>query len=425
MTKTKQRKTPAARVAALEQKLALLSTGRKKQQKKKTPFADVGSIIGNAAGSMFGNGSRGAGIGKWLGSGIGSIFGSGDYQMTGPMPSYNVLTSSAQVPKFSTTKATNVVCHREYLGDILGTAAFNNTAYPLNPGMGQTFPWLATIAQNYQEYKFHGVMFEFRPLITDFVTSGAPGVVVMATNYNAGSAVYDTKQDMENSEFAVAVKPTNGLIHGIECATNQTTFNQRYVRTGTVPAGQDLRLYDYGTFQFATQNNPIQNLGELWVSYCVEFLKPVLPQDVGGIILSGHASRTTVVPANPFGSIQILSVGSLAIAVNSTTISWTGQPSQTYQVTCTWVGTNTAGVQAPAFTFTGCVAKNLFNNDASSVITAPSPAASSAGVVATFIVGCTLTSPGTITVTAGGAGVFPTSANCDVMVSEFGVSVTN
>jgi hypothetical protein len=267
--------------------------------KKVTPFSDVGAIVGSKLGSLLAMPYL-KGVGKWLGSGIGQVFGSGDYQVVGAEPTYNVLMNS-QIPKFSTTRQTNVICHREYLGDILGTAGFNNTAYPLNPGVSKTFPWLSVIAQNYQQYKFHGVIFEFRPLITDFVTNGAPGVVIMATNYNADAVIYNTKQEMENSEYAVSVKPTRELLHGIECDSNQTTISELYVRTGAPPAGQDLRLYDLGNFQFATQVNPIQNLGELWVSYCVEFFKPILPTDVGGNVLSAFTTRTTITNPTPFG----------------------------------------------------------------------------------------------------------------------------
>jgi hypothetical protein len=250
--KSKQKKANVARPKPKSNKNQVQQS---KPKKKPTPFSDVGSTLGTAIGSMFGGPGVGRNIGRWLGSGIGSIFGSGDYTMVGSRPSYNVLTNGTQIPKFSSTHATNIVCHREYLGDISGTVSFTNTAYPLNPGMFQTFPWLATQAQGYQEYKFHGLIFEFRPLITDFASTGLPGVIVMSTNYNADVPNYVNKQQMENAEFAVSTKPTMALIHGIECDMQQTILPQRYVRSGTVSSGQDLRLYDYGNFQFATQGN--------------------------------------------------------------------------------------------------------------------------------------------------------------------------
>jgi hypothetical protein len=377
----------------------------KQPKAKKTPFADAGAIVGSQLGSMF-NAPYLKGVGKWLGSGIGQIFGSGDYQLVGGSPSYNVLMNGNQIPKFTSSKQTNIVCHREYLGDIQGTAGFNNVAYPLNPGVSQTFPWLSTIAQNYQEYKFHGVIFEFRPLITDFVTNGAPGVVIMATNYNADAVIYNTKQEMENSEYAVSVKPTRELMHGIECAGAQTVLPQLYIRTGSPPTGQDLRLYDLGNFQFATQTNPLQNLGELWVSYCVEFFKPILPTDVGGNVLSSMTTRSAVSNASPMGTIQLTLSGDLGISVGATTVTFIAQPGNVYMVTNYWVGDTAALVAYPAIVTIGLQALPVY----SGFLTSTGP---NAGVL-TFNASyqttyrCSLLAPGMVTITYSGAGTLPT-----------------
>lgn len=318
-----------------------IATTKKPKQKKQTPFGDVGEILGGAVGKMF-NMNLG-GPGRWLGSGIGSIFGSGDYTLAGSSPKENVLMNGAQIPKFSTTRATNVVCHREYLRDWTGVSAFSNEAFRLNPGDSETFPWLSTIAQNYQEYKFHGLVFEFRSLITDFVTSGAPGVVVMATNYNANEPVYGTKQEMENSEFAVAVKPTLNLMHGVECAVNQTADPIKYVRRGGADVSGDSRLYDLGTFQFANQGSPTQLLGEIWVSYCVEFFKPVLPDTIGGTVDNGYLSIEGYGPGTALGTTQLGASGNIAIRrVSTTKFSFYARANAQYIISYIWQGTSAA-----------------------------------------------------------------------------------
>jgi hypothetical protein len=404
---TRKTKT-AVRVTAPKQK-----TRQNMQPKKNKPFSEAGSIVGNAVGSIFGNAKIGKGIGRFLGSGIGSIFGSGDYSLVGPQPKYNVLTNSTQIPKFDSTKQTNVVCHREYLGDITGTAGFNNVAYPLNPGIPTTFPWLATVAQNYQEYVFHGVVFEFRPLITDFITGGAPGVVVMATNYNADAPNYSSKQEMENSEYAVSVKPTNALMHGVECAVNQTILPQRYVRTGNVPVGQDLRLYDYGNFQFATQANPTQDLGELWVTYCVEFHKPILPIDVGGQVDSAHAFRTNVSTANEFGLIQVVNNGSLALSVSGTAITFLAQPQQQYLINISYTAaTSVTGNFAP--TFIGLAQRPYYQGLGNFSIQAGSGTTT---LVYDTIVVCTSLNPGLVTITAVGLTIVG-ATTVDIVITE-------
>lgn len=421
--KTKQKKgiSPAAKIISLEKKMLALATNKKPKQK---PFATAGGIVGKNIGSMFGSANTGSKIGKWLGSGIGSIFGSGDYTLMGPQPSYNVMTNSTQIPQFSQTRQSTQVCHREYLGDIIGTAGFNNTAYPLNPGVAGTFPWLSTVAQNFQEYKFHGLIFEFRPLITDFVTSGAPGVVVMATNYNADSPTYGSKQQMENSEFAVSVKPTNALIHGVECKINETILPHRYVRTGAVPAAQDLRLYDYGNFQFATQANPIQDLGELWVSYCVEFLKPQLPLDIGGDVSSQHLYKTLASGnISPLGGNTITNVGSLGVTTTQTTVSWVAQPQQQYFATFMWTFSSGA-FTAPGFSVVGLNFQPYFVGDTSTNVTAPSATGVSSQGTISFIFKCNLVNTGAVTVTANLLGVFGAGlASVDMIITELDNSI--
>jgi hypothetical protein len=351
------------------------------------------------------------GAGRFLGSGIGSIFGSGDYTLTGSVPEYNVLTNSKQIPQFSTSHATNIVCHREYLGDITGTSAFTNRSYPLNPGNSKTFPWLSTIAQNYQQYKIHGIIFEFRPLITDFVTSGAPGVVVMATNYNANAQPYDTKQEMENSEFAVSVKPTNALIHGVECAKGETVLNQLYVRKGAPPAGQDLRLYDIGTFQFASQANPIQVLGELWVSYCVEFFKPILPDDVGGNVLSCRYIRGSVDASNRLGTVTAASAGDLLLQFpDNNTFNFEAYPGNKYLVILAWNGIVSSPVM-PSMAIAGAT----FTTPLGGYYPANSPA--SATNVLWY--GVVLCNPDSFRVQLGatGGGILPTTL--DITVTQY------
>jgi len=423
MTKKNQNKTKKsnannARIQALEKQLAQVKV------KAKTPFSTAGALVGARAGQMF-NMPMLKGVGRWLGSGIGSIFGSGDYVMTGSAPAYNVLANGSQIPKFSTTHATNIVCHREYLGDITGTAAFNNTAYPLNPGLATTFPWLSTIADNYQEYKFHGIMFEFRPLITDFVTGGAPGVVIMATNYNADLPNYTTKQIMENSEFAVSVKPTNTLIHGVECSPEQTDPIIKYVRNSTVVTGQDLKNYDWGTFQFATQSNPIQNLGELWVSYCVEFYKPVLLTTSGTPTTgnSFHVDRSTFTAASPLGTVPNTASGSLTAVVTATAITIASMPAnQLIYFNILWVGTVNGTFVSPVATFTNAT-EQLFNtNGTNNHIVAPVPAATTtcswSGVVKT-------TAAGNVVLTFGTAGTLPTgTTTVDVWVNLLDSTIT-
>ncbi len=390
----------------------------KQRSRKSTPFADTGGVVGQAIGSMFNAPGIGKGIGKWLGSGIGSIFGSGDYTMVGPQPSNNVLTNGAQIPKFDTTKNTSVISHREYLRDITGTTSFTVHSFALNPGVSHTFPWLANLAQGYQEYRFLGCIFEFRSLITDFVTSGSPGVVVLSTNYNADAPPYDTKQEMENAEYSVAVKPTSNLIHGIECDPKQTVFPTRYVRSGALAPGQDYKTYDLGNFQLATQGNPNQLLGELWVSYVVEFSKPILPKDVHGTAIGAHIQRSTISTANPLGTSFISSKGTLVSTSYSNGFTFFGQPGNEYTVTVVWTWVTAVAATTPAVTTTTGLAfysTPQYANGTNSIASAAGGFAST--MVFQAIYKCVASSPGTCIVefaTTGGA--FGSAASVDILI---------
>lgn len=389
--------------------------------KKQTPFKDVGGILGHTMGGMFGQPSLGKNVGKWLGTGIGSIFGSGDYTLTNESK-YNVLTNSNQIPKFDSTRQTNIVCHREYLGDITGLSAFSNRAFPINPGMSQTFPWLSTIAQNYQEYKIHGMIFEFRPLITDFIAAGSPGVVVMATNYNANDTPYLSRQQIENTEFATSVKPTIGLLHGIECAPQVTANPIKYVRTGAVGT-EDLRLYDQGTFQFVSQGNPAIDLGELWVSYCIEFFKPTIPEDIGGAVDSFHVARNGTTAAAPLGTVQFITAGTLVPTVGNSSISFTAQPAQQYLMTIAYNGTASTWI-APGVSVSGGNLKTYWNLDTlNSSISPANGTLTTTNATTTIIFVCTLAAEGLMTLSFGLAGSVPSGA-VDIVLTELSSLVT-
>lgn len=388
----------------------------------KTPFGDVGHLLGGAAGSMFGAAGIGSSVGRWLGSGIGSIFGSGDYTLVGGKPSYNVLTNSNQIPKFTSDGQANIVTHREYLGDISGTATFNINAYALNPGMSRTFPWLSTVASCYQEYRWHGLIFEFRPLTTDFANAGVPGVIIMSTNYNADAPLYLSKQQMENAEFAVSTKPTLSCIHGIECDVSQNVLGSKYVRNSEPPTGQDLRLYDQGNFQFATQNNsPTVVLGELWVSYCVELLKPILPSAIGGGD-STHVIRAGTTGLSPLGIIQSsIPVNHLGVTTTSTTITFPNALTGNYLITISHIGTAAlfSGFTVSSVT-NGSIKPNVYNNLTQASAQAPSGVVSANAMYQTIV---TLTPNNLSTVVTFAAGTFPTNSFIDVIITAVTVDL--
>lgn len=433
MTKTKTRKATRKAVnndvALIRKEIAQLrvaagTLSRKVETSRKTPFSDAGEFVGGAIGSFLpfpGAAAIGRTAGRALGAGIGSIFGSGKYTVVGPTPKYNVLQSSSiQTPKFTSNGPSNIVCHREYIGDISGSSSFSNALYPINPGVVETFPWLASVAANYQEYRIHGMAFHFRADMTDFTNSGNPGFVVMATNYNADLPAYSSKQQMENSEYAVSVKPTQDLVHFIECDPAQSPYSVHYVRSGVVPAGQDLRLYDHGTFQFATVGNGglTTPLGELWVTYCVEFLKPVLPLSLPSGQVD-HFQRTNTTGTAICGDTAVAApINEIGCVLTSSTITWPMGAIGDYLVEIIHYGTPaTIGGITHAVTSAGVILQT-WNSSSTNLVQVPTSGTSTGRVAYSSVVSYTVANQQMQL--SFNAPTLPSSSNVDVVITNVG-----
>lgn len=240
-------------------------------------------------------------------SGYGAYKGGGSRIMADGPPS--VQNSSSGV----------IISHREYIGDLNTSQAFTNYQFPLNPGMNQTFPWLSEVASNFEEWVPRGIVFQFKSTSSDAVVStnanAALGTVIMATEYNPYNGAFGNKQQMENYQWAKSCKPSQSMIHGVECKQSKNVLPSYFVRTTNVPSNQDQRLYDMGSFQIAAVGMQSNGgaCGELWVSYEIEFRKPRMPVGVDGdddgntnmdhiVILSSGVATAGVGIINPFGS---------------------------------------------------------------------------------------------------------------------------
>lgn len=248
-----------------------------------------------------GSHSVGSRVGAWLGdkaqSFLGKITGLGDYSVM-----KNTLVNDPPSVRNNSAR-TVTLSHREYIGDVITGAAgsFDLKAYKIQPGDPSTFPWLSTIASQFQQYTLDGMIFQFKSMSADALnsTNTALGQVIMATNYNVSAPLFDSKYEMENTEFSSSVKPSCSAMHPIECARRESTLNELYVAAGgSIPGGKDPSFYDFGNFQIATNGFQAANvnIGELWVTYEITLLKPILNDINGsGTIWSTHYRSTGMV----------------------------------------------------------------------------------------------------------------------------------
>jgi len=269
----------------------------------KGTFARGGEVIGNAL-------VPGAGgtVGKALGGLVSKLAGFGDYTVT----SNSIMGKSQSLPTFQSSRYGTRIAHREFVANVNATTAFSLAEYGINPGDPSTFPWLSTVADSYEQYKFRGLVFEFHPT-SGQVTSSNPalGAIVMATSYDVYAPKFISKTTMESYEFSTSTVPCNSALHPVECAEGTRLQGTLLTRTSTTPTGANLQLYDVGAFNIASVGAVSTYVcGELWVSYDVEFYKPRIPYAVPATPASGwrNGASFNVVAG---GSMQLFQVGNV------------------------------------------------------------------------------------------------------------------
>lgn len=369
-TKAPARKAPAAKRAQRAPRAARPAAAKARNATVNAIAKSVGSMIGNAILPGVG-GVLGGGIADLGHAAIHSITGMGDYQVQ----NNSLLMKGDAVPQFNVNQRSTRVRHREYIADVTSSAspgAFSVTPYSINPAIQATFPWLASVAANYEEYRIHGMIFEFKTMSADALnsTNTALGNVIMATQYNVLAPDFVNKQQMENYEFGCSTKPSNSLMHAIECQPAETPVKNLFTRISNV-SGSDLRLYDFGKFYIAT--NGLQaasvNLGELWVSYDIELYKPRL---TNGRTLMDHVKSdgTGVSGAAYFGSSPVATTYSnFGCTFGTNTITIPATYSGNLAVYYVETGTGAATGVGPQITGSGGLTPlNVFINNSTNLI---------------------------------------------------------
>jgi len=294
-------------------------------------------------------------------SGAKAVAGLGDYKVK----QNSLLVSEGNDPPeiVNAKDGRFIVRHREYLQDVSGTSAFTVSSWKINPGLQDSFPWLSTLAQSFEQYRLRGMIFEFKSNFSEYAGVSNLGTIVMATEYDSTRPNFSSKLQMENHQYASSQKPSCSMIHPIECARDSSVLGELYIRQGEFSSTQDPRMSDFGNFQLATVGTATGVLGELWVTYEVELLKPRL-ESAGNLVLTSYYENATgVTTATPFGTLstmQMCSGNEIAMKFFDS-----GTPlvmffpeslgAGRYLVDITWGGTATAAVTAPSWSAsTGC-----------------------------------------------------------------------
>ena len=175
---------------------------------------------------------------------------------------------------------THILEEDEYIGEVTVADApnFNVEVYPVNIGQVKTFPWGSIIAKNYEKYQFDYLEFYYKKEVSQFATDGQVGKVIMSFDSDASDGSPTTKQAMEDQEPHCDCMPSENMTLRIPPKMMKGNMvDAHYVRPAGVPGSADIKTYDVGNFQIATQgilNNVA--IGELHVRYRCRLSIPIL-----------------------------------------------------------------------------------------------------------------------------------------------------
>lgn len=402
------------------------STNNKKQKQTPTkqqqkvvyvpsPQMGIGAQLGNMAGNMLYNGFKA--------SPFSYLLGKGDYTISeniNKISKNSMLGSSMKPPSFASGgKGQFVFEHNEYAFDVISSStpgAFKSNTYTINPSIPDLFPWLSSMASNFEYYQIEGLMFRYVSTSGDSVasTNTALGTVMMYVNPDIYDPLTVSKQALLQYEGCVDAKPTQNILIGAECDPKRMVAPKFYV--GTAPVGADRRFNDFGQLIVATTGIPGASvvLGELWAHYKVRFFTAKVPDnDVGGKVIGAHYTRVGAANATPLG-VALISKSTLPnFAVTSSSISFDTDDQQPYIFNLVWNGGSVTSV-APSITFTGGTLVSYYNNGTNT--DAPNWGSTSTRAITTFV--AKADSTGTIVCNLSAGGTIPSSSIVDITVSR-------
>jgi hypothetical protein len=312
-------------VVVVEKPVSVVPAQKPKKKKDQMAYSAGRKVTGR---------DIGASMGGWMGGlaqkAIQTIMGQGDYTVTNNTL-FNGMVRSSGPPKFvEQSPGCTVVRHREYIQDVTSNGSgFAITTLPINPTSPLTFPWLNNIANNFESYKFNGLIFEFVTNSATAVasTNTALGTVILATQYNIDDPSFVSKLQMEQYEYAVSTVPSESCIHPVECKRDSGVLEYLYTYIG---GSGDPRFSTFGNFSVATVGQQAtSNIGELWVSYDITLCKSRLTPfpsvyqfhssfvGTGASNSMGYSSNTNIF-APPTASQSLGLANNLALTLGTT-----------------------------------------------------------------------------------------------------------
>lgn len=208
---------------------------------------------------------------------------------------------TTQQPIFNNGKTINVR-HRELIADLSATGVFETSlyAFPINPGMDRTFPWLSTISKSFEKYQIKNLSFE----IVSRVGTSTFGSTYMFIDYDPTDLPPNNAHQMAQS-FGAVVSPIWQTAR-MPVDMKRPSYNNYFVRAGTQER-QDLKTYDIGILYVHVDHTVnTSHLCSLFVNYDIEFMYPQVPEFDSSIVRLTPSSQTAIIhPDTNFDGLPI------------------------------------------------------------------------------------------------------------------------
>lgn len=298
----------------LERKATKFSTSAAVVGRKFAKKEHLGRLLGDVLRMSLAQAGPQPNSGQAVGSGA---YGRGEYRMA---PAVNSLFKEYQHRRHVTSSSSDetgrtTVSRREYVMRVTAPAQteFSCTSFAINPGLSGVFAWLSQVACNYDEYELKHLIFHYKPVISQASQSGSMGSILMSANYNAGAPKFASFREMAEYAGSLETRICDEALFGVECdPTKHSSAPIEFIRSGTVPVGEDIKTYDLATFQLATSDIdaisfPVGTLlGHLYVEYEVTLGKPKLFAALGKQIYQDmFRGLATVTLAEPFTAAPV------------------------------------------------------------------------------------------------------------------------
>jgi len=205
--------------------------------------------------------------------------------------------------------ADKVFHRRDFIMDIQGN---NNTlpsisSIPISANSPQTFPWLSSIADNFEIYHIKSLKFIFEGLASNVVSTGVLGQVVMAIDYNPTEPPPSTIAQVCNKYKERVRNPTHTFSVSYGNTTKLIPIPTKFVEHDN----QNAALNAFGSLIIAVYGTQLGPIGKLYAQYTVALRMPQLPNSNHMQIYSGSKGGITI-PASTnipiFGNYLTLGV---------------------------------------------------------------------------------------------------------------------